>query len=250
MQNNPQTETSDNSVTIGEDLATQIRGEICRGRYQAGDRLLPERELAARYDVNRSSVREALQILQKEGFISTRRGSGATVLPKERVSLGALHHLLFIDGEPQEDLIQQLTRVHRILFYGSIEIAVEQSSESELERLIELVESIADIFDPNKNTKTKQVPELHMVLYEFFGLVVFGSRNLVLRMIYQAMDPVILSDLGKYREGKKIYFKKPVRETMEIIAEKLKARDGKGVEPLVKALMEENMVVQDKVSKK
>lgn len=232
--------------TIGFELAANLRAEICRGRYEPGDRLLPERELAARYDVNRTSVREALKILQKEGFIRIRRGGGATVQPIERVTLGALHHLLFIDGKPQVDLIEQLSKVHRILLYGSIEMAVEKSSTEQLEKLVHLFKTLADILEPADKQMSKSARDLHIVLYELFGLIVVASKNLVLRMIYQSMDPVILSDIGKYRESKKIRFKTSARADIEKIINKLEKRDGAAVVPILKNMIEVNIQVEDK----
>jgi len=227
--------------TIVFDLARKLRAEICRGRFEPGDKLLPERELANRYTVNRTSVREALKILQKEGFIHIRRGGGAIVQPIERVTLGALHHLLFIDGEPQVELIEQLSKIHRILLYGSIEMAVENASEEQLGKLIHLFKALADILEPVDNKTVKSARDLHIVLYELFGLIVVASKNLVLRMIYQSMDPVILSDIGKYRENKKIRFKSSARNDIEKIIVNLEKRDGAAVVPILKNMIEVNI---------
>ncbi|GAA3320588.1 hypothetical protein GCM10020331_032190 [Ectobacillus funiculus] len=46
---------------------------------KAGDRLPSERELSARLNVGRSSVREALRALELVGLIETRRGEGTFV---------------------------------------------------------------------------------------------------------------------------------------------------------------------------
>jgi GntR family transcriptional repressor for pyruvate dehydrogenase complex len=51
-----------------------------------GDRLPPERELAAMFDVSRPTVREALRVLAMSGYVGIRRGSagGAYVLERPR----------------------------------------------------------------------------------------------------------------------------------------------------------------------
>ncbi len=58
-------------ATLGEELAG--------GRYRPGDKLPTEAELAARFAVNRHTVRRALAALAEEGRIHVRRGSGAYV---------------------------------------------------------------------------------------------------------------------------------------------------------------------------
>lgn len=48
-------------------------------RMRPGDRLLPERQLAAMFEVSRPSLREALHILQAQGRIEIRHGQGTFV---------------------------------------------------------------------------------------------------------------------------------------------------------------------------
>jgi len=57
----------------------QILNAIQRGVYRIGDRLPPERELAAQMGVSRTVVREALSALQLMGVIESKTGSGSFV---------------------------------------------------------------------------------------------------------------------------------------------------------------------------
>jgi GntR family transcriptional regulator len=64
------------------------------GGYVRGDRLPSETELATRFGVNRSTVREALRILQEEHLIVTRHGTGRFVAPNPSgVLSGDITHL-------------------------------------------------------------------------------------------------------------------------------------------------------------
>lgn len=56
----------------------RIEGDLSSGALQPGDRLPPERELATTLGVGRSSVREALRVLEVMGLIRTATGSGPT----------------------------------------------------------------------------------------------------------------------------------------------------------------------------
>ncbi|MFO7920149.1 MAG: phosphonate metabolism transcriptional regulator PhnF [Nioella sp.] len=53
--------------------------EIARGHYRPGDRLPPEVQLAARFGVNRHTVRRALSALAEAGTVQSRRGAGVFV---------------------------------------------------------------------------------------------------------------------------------------------------------------------------
>jgi GntR family transcriptional repressor for pyruvate dehydrogenase complex len=64
-------------------IADQLRALIARGEYPVGQRLPPERDLAAQLGVSRPSVREALIALEVEGFVEVRPGSGIYVIPRD-----------------------------------------------------------------------------------------------------------------------------------------------------------------------
>ena len=65
----------------------QIRRAIQLGRFDAGTRLPSERELAQQFGVSRTTVREAIRVLQGEGLVEVKRGrSGGAVIVSPRGS--------------------------------------------------------------------------------------------------------------------------------------------------------------------
>lgn len=58
-----------------------VRGRILTGALRVGDRLPPERELAAQLSVNRLTLRTALAKLAGAGLLAVRQGSGYVVRP-------------------------------------------------------------------------------------------------------------------------------------------------------------------------
>lgn len=68
-------------------LTARIKGEILRvmteRRLKPGDRLPAERDLAGLLGVSRPSVREAIRLLQAEGRLDVRHGSGVFVTEPE-----------------------------------------------------------------------------------------------------------------------------------------------------------------------
>ncbi|RIW28966.1 GntR family transcriptional regulator [Bacillus salacetis] len=52
---------------------------ILQGEYAANTSLLPERELADAYDVGRPTIREVLQRLERDGWITVRKGMPAII---------------------------------------------------------------------------------------------------------------------------------------------------------------------------
>src|ERR1051326_3600983 len=75
------------STRIYEEIVRQIKTMISEGRLKSGDQLPPERDLAEKFVVSRTSVREALRALESVGLIEIRPGEGAFV---KEVSVEAL----------------------------------------------------------------------------------------------------------------------------------------------------------------
>lgn len=64
---------------IWKSIADALRSDLAEGRYATGDKLPTEAELAARFGVNRHTLRHGVSALVDEGLIHTRRGAGAFV---------------------------------------------------------------------------------------------------------------------------------------------------------------------------
>lgn len=65
---------------LGDVVKTHLGELIDSGYFQSGEKLPSEPELAQQFGVSRIVVREALQSLEKEGFVKRRHGVGTFVL--------------------------------------------------------------------------------------------------------------------------------------------------------------------------
>ncbi|MBB4152629.1 GntR family transcriptional repressor for pyruvate dehydrogenase complex [Sphingomonas jinjuensis] len=114
-------------------LAKRIVDALAAGRWNVGDRLPAERELALEFGASRPAVREALIALEVRGLIDVRIGSGAYV-----VALSAQY----------EDAAFAITAFElteaRLLFEGeAAALAAINIDDDELSRLDELIAAIA-----------------------------------------------------------------------------------------------------------
>ena len=60
-------------------ITARLRNAIETGVYSDGDQLPPERQLATAFDAARSTIRKALNQLEKDGLVERRIGSGTYV---------------------------------------------------------------------------------------------------------------------------------------------------------------------------
>jgi len=64
---------------LGRELAKKLRARIIEGEFPAGARLPSETELSETYGVSRVTVRTAVQLLESQGIVTVRHGSGTYV---------------------------------------------------------------------------------------------------------------------------------------------------------------------------
>lgn len=75
--------------SVSAEVAAHLEGLIISGELRAGDRLPPERELAASMSISRSSLRQAMFELESKKLIDRKQGRGSTVsdTPSETLEL-------------------------------------------------------------------------------------------------------------------------------------------------------------------
>lgn len=104
-------------------VAASLREMIANGELFDGARLV-ERELAERFSVSRVPMREAIQRLEREGLVETRKNRGAVVKSLSRHDVEEIYHLrMLLEGDAihrsvkhlDDDVITQAERAHRLL---------------------------------------------------------------------------------------------------------------------------------------
>jgi len=105
--------------------------------------LPPERELVASYGVGRSSVREALRMLESRGLIQS-RGNGAFAVAEWRNPLNQSLDLLIAASEGD---LHDLFEVRRILEGGAAAMAAARRTDEHLAALTAAIDDMAANLD-------------------------------------------------------------------------------------------------------
>ncbi|MGV1047931.1 MAG: FadR/GntR family transcriptional regulator [Solirubrobacterales bacterium] len=127
-----------------DEVVSVVVNAIRGGLYQPGDRLPRERDLSERLEVSRTTIREALRILERAGIVSVRRGNSGGVFVRSR-SIGP-SVLEAIEGESWVNL-RTLLQARRILETSCGVLAGEHATPEEIEELEELVTLLAELQD-------------------------------------------------------------------------------------------------------
>ncbi len=110
-------------------IAEGIRGVLKRGVMPAGTPLPPERVLCQQYGVSRMTLRQAFDVLDREGLIETQRGRGTFValkrLAKQQQEMRSFtEEIRARGGEPSSHLVSlliQKANADARRFFGEME---------------------------------------------------------------------------------------------------------------------------------
>jgi DNA-binding FadR family transcriptional regulator len=120
--------------TTFEETVERLGTAIRLGLLPAGSQLPPERTLAEQLGISRSTLRQALTTLVQSGHLISLRGrSGGTFVTAEPP-------LAERDGEALSDEAWAVLDYRVAIELGSVALAIERASATELDRLQELVE--------------------------------------------------------------------------------------------------------------
>lgn len=124
-----------------EAVLDQIRELIINGTWKPGQRLPPERELSDTLSIGRSSVREALRILETMGFIESHPGDGSYI--KSNIIIPS--HLYSIMNLMQnEDYIVDLMEARELIESQIAFLAAERATEKDIVELENIVSKQLD----------------------------------------------------------------------------------------------------------
>ncbi|GAC1355436.1 MAG: FadR/GntR family transcriptional regulator [Variovorax sp.] len=125
----PSSETeSDRSY---QKLAASIAGLIAEGEFKVGDRLPSERALADRFGVSRTLVREAIIVLEIQGNVEVRGGSGIYVCTPAPGAVAPASAYTLSPGPGPFELLRA-----RCLIEGEIAaVAAENRKDGDLDRI-------------------------------------------------------------------------------------------------------------------
>jgi DNA-binding FadR family transcriptional regulator len=116
-------------------LAEQIRRRIAAESLSEGDLFMTEAQLSKEYGVSRNIAREAVSQLRGLGILEGRKSKGLLVRRPNPVQL--LSDSLTALAQTEED-VDELTKLRYVLEIGAIELAVNNASEEQVQRLKQL----------------------------------------------------------------------------------------------------------------
>ena len=117
---------------LSKQITEQLLAMLKERQLRPGDKLPPERELAAMMQVSRPSLREALRALMMMNVLEVRQGAGTFVTSLETELL--VEHLDFVVSLDDSSL-PDLFEARKIVELGIVGLAAQRITEEELAEL-------------------------------------------------------------------------------------------------------------------
>jgi fatty acid metabolism transcriptional regulator FadR len=176
---------------VAERVATSLRRAIVEGRFRPGDALPSERELADKYDVNRSSIREAMKRLEAWGLVHIRHG-GATRVSDFFLSAGLeiVPYLVEVGAKVDPGILRDLHELRGLLLGWCAEQAARKADPASVGRLEEIARRLDD-----EKARRAALQELD---YDFFQALVAISGNRILALLSNVIREIYLKNKDRF----------------------------------------------------
>ncbi|MCE5343299.1 MAG: FadR family transcriptional regulator [Eubacteriales bacterium] len=167
-----------NRVSILDEAVQNIEDYILSGEVKIGDKMLTEMELGERLNIGRSTVREALKMIQTMGYLETRPGKGNFIVNTTKRSIREHAVDWFVQNECE---IHELLEFRKFLEPYVTRLATQRMTDEEVRTLGEAMESFEKAYHANDlRTLNKSEKKFHFT-------IVKGCHNNVFMSIYDSL---------------------------------------------------------------
>ena len=162
---------------VDEQIAASIADAILDGVFPPGSVLPPERDLAERLQVNRTSLRQALARLQQMGLIEARHGSGNLVRDPQGLTHPAVVEALVRKLGPE--FLIQLFEIRAALGPLIGRLAAQRRGAGDADGLRAALAAVQDA----DGAAARQAADL-----DYFRVLIHCSRNRALGLLYRWVE--------------------------------------------------------------
>lgn len=158
-----------------DDVVAQVRDAIFAGSLSKGDRLPAERELSAVFGVSRSTLREALRVLEALGAVEIRTGAAGGIFvaePSEEQLAASFEALLRFRGATDPEIFEYgIALLSETAYWAAV-----RASDDELGAIAEAVDAAVDA------ARDDTAPARFLLAYSAFLRALAAATNNQVRL--------------------------------------------------------------------
>jgi GntR family transcriptional repressor for pyruvate dehydrogenase complex len=173
---------SDNRVTAR--LISRIKSMIADGTLTPGTKFPPERDLAIKFAANRTSVRQALKVLEIMGVLTQRVGDGTYLSNSAETILNEpLDFLVLLDDLSHHELFETRLIVEPELTARAAERATTED--------IAALRAAVSAMEKSKNTKERLSADM-----AFHDAIFRASGNRICQLLFKQIHRTVLTSMS------------------------------------------------------
>jgi len=172
-------------IRLFEQASEQIRKLIASNDFPRGEKLPNEMELSKQLQVSRSSVREALRILEAEGLVEAKPGLGTYVLDTPNKRYGEMARWL----EQREETLEQVLQIRESMEGLSASLAATSATSEALEEIHSLADAISQKINELDIKDEAAIDELAKLDADFHLAISQASGNKIAHEIISYIIP-------------------------------------------------------------
>ncbi|ETR74360.1 MAG: Regulatory protein GntR HTH [Candidatus Magnetoglobus multicellularis str. Araruama] len=168
-------------VKASEQIVEMLIKYILEGGIRSGEKLPPERTLATEFNVNRTTLREALKKLEQLKLISIRQGQGAIVEDLYNASIEIVFYLLNVKENIDLAILENILEARELFGTDVARLAAKRADEKDIAQMQCLMEKLVQAKDPAK---------LQLLDFELFRLLSLASKNMVYILLMNMLKTI------------------------------------------------------------
>ncbi|NEW07852.1 FadR family transcriptional regulator [Paenibacillus sp. SYP-B3998] len=185
-------------------VLTELKQRIESGQYEPGYRLPSVVDLAAAFNIGRSTIREALSALKAMGFIDIRHGGGtfvSKVLPSEEMpAIGDFFH--------RKESLQEILEIRKYIETGCASLAAKRRTENDLEQMKHILTYMQEMLQNEQASEEADV--------QFHLLVAQASHNSLLIQMMDSLTKRLQESMG---DSRKLWFFSELASGQQLLLE-------------------------------
>ena len=166
---------------MSDAVAAALQAELTSGGHAVGDRLAPEREMAGRFGVSRTVIREAVASLQSRGMVIVRPGSGVFVASGQASAAKELLRLLVLGTKDLD--YAQVYEVRTALEGHVAALAAERATDADREGLRHALDALDAAITGEDYARADG--DFHLVVAD-------SAHNRLFRIVLEAIGDMML----------------------------------------------------------
>jgi len=178
-------------IKTHEAVADTLRRQIVLGRFKVGDRLPTEEELTEQFQVARTTLREALRVLESQGLIEIRRGRNGGPIVTEPPS-GATAESMALLLQMKAATIGEIDQVRHLIESQIVRDLTRTRNRDDIATLRSIIEDAQDA------TKAEDHDAFAGHVHRFNIALMSRNKNRALTTTAQVLREMIVDYLNAF----------------------------------------------------